>query len=63
MPSIEAQIRAVRKLKKAAQDLSAACIEDLRIPHEAAPFARFYDRTMLQQEADLEVTVLLGKLS
>lgn len=62
MLSIEAQIRAVNKVKKAAADLSAACVEQLRIPHEAASFARFYDRTVLQQEADVEMTVLLGRI-
>lgn len=61
--SLEAQIRAARKVQKAASDLSAACVEDLRIPQEVAPFARFYDRTVLQQESDVEMTVLIGKLS
>lgn len=62
MPSLDAQIRSANKVKKAAADLSAACVEQLRIPHKAASFARFYDRTVLQQETDVEMTVLLGKI-
>lgn len=63
MVSMDAQIRAARTLKQAARDLSAACVDSLRIPQDIAPFARFYDHTMLEHDADIEMTVLLGKLS
>lgn len=62
MPSIEAQIRAVQALRRAAMGLSVACIEELRVPEAAVPLAGFYDRTLLQQEPSPEITALLGKL-
>lgn len=63
MWSIDAQIRATQKRKQAAMNLSAACVEALRVPDNVAPVARFYDRTILQQEASAEMTALIGKLS
>lgn len=63
MPSLDAQIRATQKRRQAAMNLSAACVEALRVPGKAAPIARLYDRTLLHQEADIEMSTLLGKLS
>lgn len=63
MWSIDAQIRATRKRRQAAMNLSSACVEALRVPDNAAPLARVYDHTLLTQEASAEMTLLLRKLS
>lgn len=63
MPSLDAQIRATQKRRQAAMNLSSACVEALRVPGNAAPITRLYDHTLLQQDADIEMSLLLGKLS
>jgi hypothetical protein len=62
MPSIEAQIRACRQMKKAAMDLSAACIEDMRIPGQVSPLVKLYDDFLLSQKPSLEMVALLGQI-
>jgi hypothetical protein len=62
MPSLEAQIRAVRNMRQAAMNLSAACVENLRIPADAAPLVKVYDKTILEQDASPEMTLLLRRI-
>ena len=56
------RISAIRAVKKASMDLSAACLERLHVPGEVSPLVKLYDDYLLQQSNDVGMTSLLGRI-
>lgn len=62
MSELSPELRAVRQLRKAAADLTAACLEHMRVPSPVLPIVKFYDDTIIEQDAPVDMAVLLGKI-
>ena len=59
---LDERISAIRAVKQASMDLSAACLEKLRVPGEVSPLVKLYDDYLLQQPVDLGMASLLGRI-
>lgn len=56
------QLAAVQGLKKAARELSEACLEYMSPPSNVVPMVRYYTGTVLDQPASADMWELLGRM-